>query len=762
MTYSKREVSSANLTKLIAISHLSQVIVPFKSKMVIEESDENLEISIKLDSHDIFDTPPQLLSSFKSLNNTTEIDLSLIKSHLACSFESDENLDLEFILKDLVSNTPIEDGNLKELKEEESIENSDLLEESFEDLDIKNEAVLEISSFLMQSDDSDTENFVQEKVSIKQKIVLFIKGACFRSFINRKKVKVFLLFYISFFNAFYVPLNLIFDGFNYPIFILMIELMNTLFLAYLFFKKATKYNRALKRRDKQNKVKINTHKLTRDDENAIIIHLKTRSEIYRMLFFEFLYVIPFPLILEKIGLSHGLFFVLNLPRIVNVKPIIHGLRVFKEKNRLLGSILMILVLSIVFIHLFACILIAVALAQPDFNHSLLRKIPAPEYYIYKGVREKLDVTDSSIYIHGLYWVYATVSKSGVMEMQVVSLPERGFSIFVMTVGGLFYIFVFGNMVSLIEDLTPKMKSIMEKQEKKVMKLVRRLNFQALDERFESYFTHIWKSEKGFNENELLNNLPSDIKVSLQKSQYLPIFKKSNFFTHGKLIPQADSSLIYSLFKFLLSEVFIPEDIIIIAGDFCSKVYFILEGRVELFSLNLKQKIILHPGDFFGNILSDQRQPGYVRAITYCKIGYLNQETFDIMKERFPVWKDKMVSQMLGYKKTLLTDLSFFNEGDNKCNDSVNLKNKVIDEKLIEHYYSFYLKIELEKNDEKKNEKNIKNELEGLKNSNRFGFSSRKIAKTEGFEDLIRVSPSSKRHQRQNIVHLMSQSKLFFF
>lgn len=664
------------------------------------------------------------------------------------SFSFEEEISYNFIIEQiekpqLESNTDHLSFNLNEFAEEEN----DLNEHKEANDD---NAILEISSISVISDHSSFEYFVEDKISLKRKITHIMKSIFSKRFLRSKEVKTFILFYISLFNAIYVPLSLIFNQFDYPPTIIALEIVNFIYLIYIFVKKVVKYLRGIKRANEFKEA--DSHKLTRDDENAIIIQLKTRSEIYLALFIDFLYIIPFPFIIRKSEVSHSFVQLLCIFRLIHVKYIIRGIDYLKEKLGILGSILQIVILSAIFIHLFACILINIALSEEDFNHSILRRLPAPELSFVKTDRERLDISDSSIYIHTLYWVYATISKSGVMEMQVVSLPERVFGIFVMTVGGLFYIFVFSNMVSLVEDLTPKMRSILEKQEKKVLKYIRQMNMKGLEKKIEGYFTQIWKSDKGFNENDFLKSLPLTIKVDLQKCQYLQIFRKSPFFGHGKLNPRPDSSLIYSLFKFLQTELFNPKDLIIFAGEYCNKVYFILEGRVELISFNLKTKIVLQSGDFFGGINKTERQPGYIKALTFCKIGVLEADTFEILKERFPIWYQKMIVQMKKHKTTLLRDLSFYKSDYNSgILETSTMDFRIIDEKIIEHYYPIYLEIEKDIYGEVKNEKILKKELERMTHTS---VANNRLESNDHF-----ISPPSK---RPNIVELMNQSSIFIF
>lgn len=116
-----------------------------------------------------------------------------------------------------------------------------------------------------------------------------------------------------------------------------------------------------------------------------------------------------------------------------------------------------------------------------------------------------------------------------------------------------------------------------------------------------------------DEKELLSNLPVSIRVDIQKFQFLPIFRRTGFFNRGILYPRIDSSLIFSLFKFLENHIYLPSDLIVIAGDWVEDAYMILEGRVELISFDLRNKVLLQSGDMFGGIL-EERQYCYARAL----------------------------------------------------------------------------------------------------------------------------------------------------
>ena len=120
----------------------------------------------------------------------------------------------------------------------------------------------------------------------------------------------------------------------------------------------------------------------------------------------------------------------------------------------------------------------------------------------------------------------------------------------------------------------------------------------------------------------------------------------------------------------------------------------------------------------------------------------------------------MLDQILIHKKSLLRDLSFFGEEATvNMLDSSILGRKIIDEKLIEHYYPVFQKFERELFEEKKGEKTIKSEIEVMKSSGRK--KGKEVStKTDVNELLLASGTGSNSNKRQNIVHLMNQSNFF--
>ena len=203
------------------------------------------------------------------------------------------------------------------------------------------------------------------------------------------------------------------------------------------------------------------------DENALILKLKPTGITILKFTIEFFYVFPIHLVTfgNSINLWAKLFASI---RVFYVVPLLKGVSLLKQKSSLLGNIVHMLLLYILFAHVSACFLIFMAFNEKDFNETFLRRIPAPEYSFVNVPREEFDVGFTTIYIHALYWVYSTISITGATDITVINAQEKLFAIAEMIFGGLLYIYIFGNVISIAEDLTPKVKTLLGKNKKIVM------------------------------------------------------------------------------------------------------------------------------------------------------------------------------------------------------------------------------------------------------------------------------------------------------
>ena len=339
-----------------------------------------------------------------------------------------------------------------------------------------NDAILDICSDDTIEDVS-VSIFVKQKFSKTYKFFQFFQNFCSKDFVlslrqHKKSIKTTICFVISVYNIVFIPIMLVHHsdfGDSLP----ALELVISLCLSLFFSQKFAKYWLTYRKMSLNNKV---WPQLKHSDENALILKLKSTSYIILTFLLEFLYIIPFHLIYIYDPSINQFLIILTFIRVCYVTPLIKGVSLLKQKNSLIGNIVHILLLYILFAHVSACVLIFMAFSEQDFNDTFLRRIPAPEYSFINVRREKFDVEFETVYIHALYWVYSTISKDGAIDITVVNLKEKIFAIGEMIFGGLLYIYIFGNVISIAEDLTPKVKTLLGKNKKIVMNMMKYLKF----------------------------------------------------------------------------------------------------------------------------------------------------------------------------------------------------------------------------------------------------------------------------------------------
>ena len=65
------------------------------------------------------------------------------------------------------------------------------------------------------------------------------------------------------------------------------------------------------------------------------------------------------------------------------------------------------------------------------------------------------MSDPIIYLHSLYWSYVTTSHVGVGDVVAVNSKEKAFAAAIIFLSTFLYAFLFGNLASIVDDLTPK-------------------------------------------------------------------------------------------------------------------------------------------------------------------------------------------------------------------------------------------------------------------------------------------------------------------
>jgi hypothetical protein len=104
-------------------------------------------------------------------------------------------------------------------------------------------------------------------------------------------------------------------------------------------------------------------------------------------------------------------------------------------------------------HFIACMWIELTRIEGDdrLEKSWLRRAPSPRKMGTRGP-DDIDLSNDTIYIHGIYWSIVTFSHIGLGDISAVTVPERAFNCCVILIYTFAYAILFGNMASLVSKL----------------------------------------------------------------------------------------------------------------------------------------------------------------------------------------------------------------------------------------------------------------------------------------------------------------------
>jgi voltage-gated potassium channel len=247
----------------------------------------------------------------------------------------------------------------------------------------------------------------------------------------------------------------------------------------------------------------------------------------------------------------------------------------------------------------------------------------------------------SQYIRAFYWTITTLTTIGYGDILPVGNVQTVFVIVIEFMGAAMYGLIIGNIANLIANI-----DIAKTKFKEKMKTINTfLNYRNIPndmkKKVNSYYYYLWDSRHGYNETEIMNDLPLQLKESISLHLNKDIIAKVPLFTG------ASEEFIKEIIFNLESVVFTPGDYIVKAGEVGDDMYFIGSGAVDVLSADGKQHFAtLTEGQFFGEIALLLRTPrtATIKAREYSDFYRLKKETFESILKKYPEF-EKTIRKM---------------------------------------------------------------------------------------------------------------------
>ncbi len=350
---------------------------------------------------------------------------------------------------------------------------------------------------------------------------------------------------------------------------------------------------------------INFRSAYKEDKLIITDPVKIRKRYMQSwFFFDVLAALPFFLIPGIYISFNRVIRFLRLIRIFKVFTLFQAVNSIK-KHKVSSNLIRLLIMGfwlLLTAHLIACGFIFVGGISPDLSPAMR-------------------------YIQAFYWTTTTLATVGYGDF----IPNKNnavqliYVIFAQIIGVGMYGYVIGSVTNVISNLDISKSNFMERMEKMYAFLkYRRISDSVLHE-VNDYYNHLWESRRGYEESDILSDLPRTLRLMIAKEIHSDIIAKVPFFK------DASESFIQDITLSLVPLIFTPGHVIITKGDPGFEVFFINRGSVNVLGDDEKTVVAtLCEGGFFGEIalLFDAPRSATIIANDYCDLYALHKDSFD--------------------------------------------------------------------------------------------------------------------------------------
>ncbi|KAJ3316417.1 Kinesin-like protein kif27 [Blyttiomyces sp. JEL0837] len=245
---------------------------------------------------------------------------------------------------------------------------------------------------------------------------------------------------------------------------------------------------------------------------------------------------------------------------------------------------------------------------------------------------------SSLYIQSFYWTVTTMTTTGYGDIIPRNDSERAFALFSMTSGVLFYGYISGTIASALSNMDSRRVAYQQKMDAIKQYMNDRDMEQDMQERVLEYYDYMWERNKGIDVKNLFEDMPSTFRSEVALSLNNAIIDKATIFRGCSIGFKRKIAIAMKLYLFTANEY------VIYKGDLGTEMYFITQGRIDIFYSNDMKRptASLIEGAHFGEfqIMLGHRHEYSAKAICNTDIYVLFKEDVEKAFEAYP--EDKLL------------------------------------------------------------------------------------------------------------------------
>jgi len=246
------------------------------------------------------------------------------------------------------------------------------------------------------------------------------------------------------------------------------------------------------------------------------------------------------------------------------------------------------------------------------------------------------------YTQAVYWTITTMTTIGYGDITPDKHQPRQlmFTMLIMIIGAGAFGFIIGNIATIMSNLDFARNQYLDKMQRITAFMRYNEIPDQISRQVQDYHSHLWRTRRGFNESEILADLPPSLRIEVEMHLRRDIVAKVPFFK------DADSTMIRALVAQLKPRIAMAGEYIIRKGDIGESMFFIANGTVEVLAADSKTPVAtLTDGSFFGEIalLERKSRSADVLAVTYCDLYTLDTDALDRVAERYPAFGEHIRS-----------------------------------------------------------------------------------------------------------------------
>jgi len=360
--------------------------------------------------------------------------------------------------------------------------------------------------------------------------------------------------------------------------------------------------------------------------------------ILKMIFFEIFTLIPWSMILQNVYYPTYVIFIIKMFRAMKIWPIRKLLSELKKKWPNVIRICEVMVMYTVFAHIMACTYIMMMYIQKTINESWVKLVHYPDEIMKGKFREGNDmgdVTPVDIYIHAIYFAYITLTHISIGDICATNHQERIIMCIYVVLSCHIYCFLFANITSMITDMSRGLLSNLQQKFDETMKCINtELLSSSLSKRIDAYFDFIWVDTRGIDERVI-----SDLPIKLKSDIFLQIYRKAmkSSMLFRKLDGTFEKAAALSFLQLVQIRKYMNGDFVIKAGSSTDKIYYVLNGELQIIGINKEKLSVAEPGQMLNNRSKKQnsRQMSHVIATKISTVAAISKQDLLLFFEAYP-------------------------------------------------------------------------------------------------------------------------------